>query len=67
MCENDGGRGTNRQAVSPSNSFCRFNLKKDTGEALSQRVIPLAKLPPEQLDWINTLVAPRHTNRSSVS
>jgi hypothetical protein len=31
-------------------------LKKDTGEALSQRVIPLAKLPPEQLDWINTLV-----------
>jgi hypothetical protein len=55
MCENDGG-GANRQAVSPSNSFCRFNLKKDTGEALSQRVIPLAKLPPEQLDWINTLV-----------
>jgi len=31
-------------------------LRKDTGEALGQRVIPLAELPPEQLDWINTLV-----------
>jgi hypothetical protein len=31
-------------------------LQNDIGEALGQRVIPLAELPPEQLDWINTLV-----------